>query len=269
MNNEKLTVKNGRTGKLLPYASCFFLLSSFFILFLPASCDLYRYGSLEGADITDLLRPDDLNSAAAYQERLEFMSAVWYSHYAGIGRLDGYRIGKWKDFDEIMGTKVLLLPRMDPSRETYTDVSGSFTPGDEDYFVFYDSSVYGQQDDDKPVEPPDWDFGFQGIARAVNVFNHDTNRGAVIIEYLKGCAPAWDADIRDGQLPFFGIYYRVLSPDIVQLANAVDLAALYAGKKYYTEKATLQEAIDTNTVENEAEYISWGVVIPQDREPVK
>ena len=61
----------------------------------------------------------------------------------------------------------------------------------------------------------------------------------------------------------------MLSPDIVQLANAVDLAALYAGKKYYTEKATLQEAIDTNTVENEAEYISWGVVIPQDREPVR
>jgi len=50
------------------------------------------------------------------------------------------------------------------------------------------------------------------------------------------------------------------------MANAVDLAALYAGKPYYTEKGTLQEAIDANTVENEAEFISWGVVIPQDRE---
>jgi hypothetical protein len=46
----------------------------------------------------------------------------------------------------------------------------------------------------------------------------------------------------------------------------VDLAALYRGKKYYTETATLDEAVEKNTVENEAEFISWGVVIPQDRE---
>jgi hypothetical protein len=50
------------------------------------------------------------------------------------------------------------------------------------------------------------------------------------------------------------------------MANAVDLAAMYAGKPYYTEKATLDEAIAANSVENEAEFISWGVVIPQDRE---
>jgi hypothetical protein len=235
-------------------------------LLLPASCDLYQYGNLEGADITDILRPDDPESAAAFEELMDFMSAVWYSHYAGIGRLDGYRIGKWKDFDAIMGTKLALLPTMDPARETYTDTSGSFAPGDEDYFVFYDSSVYGQQDDEA-IEPPDWNFGFLGIVRAVNIFNHNTRRGSIIIEYVKGCAPTWSPDISKGQLPFFGIYYRALSPDIVQLANAVDLAALYAGKKYYTEKKTLQEAIETNTVENEAEFISWGVVIPQDREP--
>jgi hypothetical protein len=50
------------------------------------------------------------------------------------------------------------------------------------------------------------------------------------------------------------------------MANAVDLAARYAGEKYYTETATLKEAAALNTVENEAEFISWGVVIPQDRE---
>jgi hypothetical protein len=50
------------------------------------------------------------------------------------------------------------------------------------------------------------------------------------------------------------------------MANAVDLAALYTGKKYYTETTTLEEAIALNNVENEAEFISWGVVIPQDRE---
>jgi hypothetical protein len=167
-----------------------------------------------------------------------------------------------------MGRKTALLPGLDPTparRETYTDESGSFMPGPEDYFVFYDSSVYGQQDDDGPINTG-WDFGYLGIVRAVNLFNGDFNRGAVIIEYVKGCAPQWDRDIREGQLPFFGIYYRVLDRDIVQMANAVDLAALYAGKKYYTEKATLDEAIAYNTVENEAEFISWGVVIPQDRE---
>jgi hypothetical protein len=50
------------------------------------------------------------------------------------------------------------------------------------------------------------------------------------------------------------------------MANAVDLAALYAGKRYYTEKGTLAEAIAANSVENEAEFISWGNVTPQMRE---
>jgi hypothetical protein len=233
-----------------------------------SSCELYEYGMLGGADKTSLLKPGDSNSAATYEELLEFLSGVWYSHYAGIGRLDGYRIGKWKNFDAIMGKKTALLPGLDPDhakRETCTNESGSSVPDPEDYFVFYDSSVYGQKDDEDPINT-DWDSGFLGVVRAANLFNGDFNRGAVIIEYVKGCAPAWDQDIKDGQLPFFGIYYRVLSSDIVQMANAVDLAALYAGKKYYTEKATLQEAIDTNTVENEAEFIAWGVVIPQDRE---
>jgi hypothetical protein len=167
-----------------------------------------------------------------------------------------------------MGKKTALLPGLaadHAKRETYTNESGSFVPDPEDYFVFYDSSVYGQKDDEGPINTG-WNFGFLGVVRAANLFYGNFNRGSVIIEYVKGCAPTWDRDIRDGQLPFFGIYYRVIDSDTVQMANAVDLSALYAGRKYYTEKATLQEAIDTNTVENEAEFISWGVVIPQDRE---
>jgi hypothetical protein len=54
---------------------------------------------------------------------------------------------------------------------------------------------------------------------------------------------------------------------MIQMANAVDLAALYAGKKYYTETKTLDEAVELNSAENEAEFISWGVVIPQTKEP--
>jgi len=50
------------------------------------------------------------------------------------------------------------------------------------------------------------------------------------------------------------------------MANAVDLAAMYAGENYYTEQGTLNEAVKTFDVENEAEFISWGVVTPQNRD---
>jgi hypothetical protein len=200
---------------------------------------------------------------------MDFLSGVWYSHYAGIGRLDGYRIGKWKDFKRLVveSGKIALFPAFDPSNPE-TCAAGK-PPDDGDYFVFYDDTVYGEQEDGAGGNGG-WGegmvFRFMGIVRAVNIFNGNPDRGAVIIEYLKGCAPAWDDDIKDGRRPFFGIYYRALKPDIVQLANAVNLAALYNGEKYYTETASLDEAVLLNTVENEAEFIAWGVVIPQDRE---
>jgi hypothetical protein len=245
------------------------------ILFALAACDLYQYGKLGGADQTVPFFPGDPEFEALLSS-LSSPSGVWYSHYAGIGRLDGYRIGRWSDFDALVRDtgKTTLIPNMVNPPETYTaesggapGPSGGSVPGPGDYFVFYDSSVYGQADDNSPPAAGwEWNLGFCGIVRGINLFYGDQNRGALIIEYLKGCAPTWDADIKDGQLPFFGIYYRFLDPDIVQIANAVDLAALYNGEKYYTETATLQEAMDTNTVENEAEFIAWGVVIPQDRE---
>jgi hypothetical protein len=107
---------------------------------------------------------------------------------------------------------------------------------------------------------------YAGIVRAINIFNDDTGRGAIIIEYLDNACPTWDNDIAYGQRPFFGIFYRTLGPDTIQMANAVDLSALAAGRKYYTETATLEEAVAKNDVSNEAEFISWGVVLPQDRE---
>jgi hypothetical protein len=192
---------------------------------------------------------------------MDDLSGVWYSHWAGIGRLDGYRIGAWEDFDKLVTNAGKGSPNMAQPAITYT----GYTPKAGDYFVLYDSSVYGQKDDNSPADPG-WGFGFCGIVRAVNLFYGIQGRGALIIEYLEGCAPQWDRDIKDGQLPFFGVYYRVLEPDIVQMANAVDLEALYRGGKYYTEKATLEEAIASNGVENESEHIAWGVVIPQDRE---
>jgi hypothetical protein len=217
------------------------------------------YGRIGGADLTS-----SNGTPAEIGAIMDSMSGVWYSHYAGIGRLDGYRIGKWKDFDSIAGGKTALFPALE--KKTYTSESGSSTPGPDDYFVLYDDTVYGQEDDSSPPQAS-WGFSYCGIVRAVNVFNGDPGRGAIIIEYLKGCAPQWDDDIKNGQRPFFGMYYRKLSGDIIQMANAVDLAAMYKGEKYYTETATLGEAIAANTIENEAEFISWGVVIPQDREP--
>jgi hypothetical protein len=227
-----------------------------------ASCEMYKYGASGGADKTETLYP----KTPGFESLMASMSGVWYSHYAGVGRLDGYRIGKMRDFDALVvkSGKGAFFPEMTTPPATY----GSHPFTGDDYFVLYDDTVYGQRDDGTSGNNG-WDdliTRYIGIVRAVNIFNGDVDRGAVIIEYFTGCCPTWDADIAHGQRPFFGIYYRVLDRDTVQMANAVDLAALYDGKKYYTERRTLEEAVAYNTVENEAEFISWGVVIPQDRE---
>jgi hypothetical protein len=227
------------------------------------SCGLWDYGQIGGADKTDILAPGN----PGYEGVLDPLRGVWYSHYAGIGRLDGYRIGKMGDFGELMeeSGKLSLFPELARPLRTY----GGGVFNDEDYFLFYDDTVYGQGDDGSPPRES-WGFGYLGIIRRVNTFNGDPKRGAIIVEYLEGCAPRWLdrwPESAGGALPFFGIYYRELGRDTVQMANAVDLAALYAGEPYFTEKASLEEALGANTVENEAEFISWGVVIPQDREP--
>jgi hypothetical protein len=229
-----------------------------------AACDLYTYGMLGGADQTDELRPGN----QAFSELLSSFSGVWYSHYAGIGRLDGYRIMKWSDFLKDEGSKdraALLFPDFEPGVSKTYDTKA--LPDVDDYIVLYDDTVYGQADDEDSLQAS-WGFAYAGIARAINVFNGDRNRGAIIIEYLENCAPEWlnNWDVGGGKLPFFGIYYRVLDSDLIQMANAVDLAALYNGLPYHTETAKLDEAIEKNNVENEAEFISWGIVIPQNRE---
>jgi hypothetical protein len=186
-----------------------------------------------------------------------------------MGRLDGYRIGTGKAFAALIGEsgKGAWFPALSPPYTAYTGTA--FT--EEDYFVFYDDTVYGQGDDDTGGNGG-WDelvTRYIGMVRAINVFNGDPDRGALIIEYLKGCAPGWLdrwPESGSGGRPFFGIYYKVLDRERVQMANAVNLENLYAGKPYYTETKTLEEALARNTVENEAEFISWGVVIPQDRE---
>jgi len=245
-----------------------FVFIFFIASFLFWSCDIFYYGKLGGADQTGTYYPGE----TVFEERMNFMCGVWYSHYAGIGRLDGYRIRKWSDLTAADKAKAqsLFSGININSLKTY---SSKIVPQNGDYVLLYDDTVYGQSDDASAIDG-NWGFAYMGLVRAINIFNGNINRGAIIIEYFEETDPNWLWDpngyayqgLAKGEKPFFGIYYRVLSRDIVQIANAVDLAALYAGRHYYTERRTLDEAIDTNSVENEAEFISWGVVIPQDRE---
>jgi hypothetical protein len=230
------------------------------------SCD---HGQLGGADKTSTYFPGD----GRFEERMSFLSGLWYSHYAGIGWLDSYRIRRWDNFtgeDKAKAQALFTAININNPRAYSTKDS----PRDGDYVVLYDDTVYGQQDGASSSGGANRGFVYMGLVRAVNIFNDDINRGAVIIEYFEGADPKWLSDrngyayqgLEPGEKPFFGIYYRVLGPDVVQMANAIDLAALSLGYNYHTEKGTLAEAVEANGVENEAEFISWGVVIPQNRE---
>jgi hypothetical protein len=230
-----------------------------------AGCELYTYyGTLGGADRT---------VSADIEYILAPKAGVWYSHY-GRKRLDGYTIGKWKDVKALLGEEKIalfgrLFPAFDFDNPVFKKLAEPSPPvEDEDYFIFYDDTVYGEGEDGSGEGEGGWGFGYMGIVRAVNTFQNSEN-GAIIIEYLDGCYPEWlnrYVDIESEPLPFFGVYYRVLKPDVIQMANAVELANLFAGMPYHTETATLEEAVEKNNAENDGEFISWGVVIPQDRE---
>jgi hypothetical protein len=244
------------------------------ILVMAAGCEMYtNYGKLGGADKT---------VAADIETIMEPKVGVWYSHY-GKKRLDGYTIGKWKDVQALLGEEKIalvgrLFPEFDFEEPRFKPVQGAEeeegADGDapvvdgEDYFVFYDDTVYGEGEDGSGEGEGGWGFGYMGIVRTVNTFQ-DSENGAIIIEYFDGCYPQWSDTIIETPLPFFGIFYRVLEPDVIQMANAVVLENLFAGLPYHTETATLEEAIEKNCADNDGEFISWGVVIPQDREEMK
>jgi hypothetical protein len=187
--------------------------------------------------------------------------------------LDSYQIRKWSDLTTEDKEKArTLFPSIDIANiKTYATQD---TPEGNDYYIFlYDDTVFEPEPGD-PEEAGKGDFCYMGVVRAVNIFNNNINRGAIIIEYFEWAYPAWLSDPEDysyqglkpGEKPFFGIYFKVIDDNTVQMANAVNLAALYAGELYYTERKTLQEAVEYFDVENEAEFVSWGDVIPQERE---
>jgi hypothetical protein len=180
--------------------------------FLFFSCD-EPYGTLGEADKT---------VSAEMVAIIEPMCGLWYSHY-GAMRLDSYRIGKWENFEAEIGGKKALFPGLTGH------VHDDYTIVPDDYYVFYDDTVYGQGESGSGNGG--WGFGYIGIVRAVNVFNNNPETGAIIIEYFDGGYPLWSEEVKNTPLPFFGIFYRVLTADCIQMANAVDLAALYAGEK--------------------------------------
>jgi hypothetical protein len=231
-------------------------------------CD--DHGQIGGADVTGTYYPGD----RIFDERLGFLSGLWNSRDPGIGLLDSYRIRKWGDLtdkDKVKARALFSGLNIDEPDNPKT-WSTKNTPQAGDYILLFDDTVYGQEDADSGNNE-NWGFCFMGVVRAINIFNNDKKRGAVIIEYLEGADPAWLSDpdgyayqgLKPGEKPFFGIYFKALDKNTVQMANAVDLAAMNAGKLYYTEKGTLQEAVKFFDVENEAEFISWGVVIPHSK----
>jgi hypothetical protein len=238
--------------------TCLTLFTFNFLLFI-CSCD---HGQLGGADRTDTYYPD----GELFNERLNFLSGEWYSRDPKIGLLDSYRIRKWSDLTDKDKIKAqALFPSLDITNpQTW---STKDTPQNNDYILLFDDTVYGQTDGDAGNNE-NWGFCFMGVVRAVNTFNNDKNRGAIIIEYFEGADPAWlsGQGLAPGKKPFFGVYFNVLDQSTVQMANPIDQTAMNNKKPYYTEQKTLQEAVAFFNVENEAEFIIWGVVIPQSRE---
>jgi hypothetical protein len=246
------------------------------LLFL--SCEAF-YGELGGADKTDTF-----DSPETIGERIDLWHDVWLSHY-GLRVTAGFTIGKWYEIETSMERQKLLLwinngfdpqnPRFlnengDPVNAIRLDEDSPYrcTAGticDEDYFIYYDDTWFSQNATNVPggVRGHSW----IGIVRAVNIFDKDPKRGSIIVEYLDGCFPDRTPFESGPQaLAFYGIYFRVITDDVIVFANPIDLAARINGWPYHTERATLGEAIGLNNVENDIEFINWGEELPFDRE---
>jgi len=99
----------------------------------------------------------------------------------------------------------------------------------------------------------DGDTNYKGEIRFVS--NYSTNSGVIIIEYTE--SPSYDGYNGNS---FFGIYYRNLKRDTVQLANAISPDHSSA-----PDTATLEEAVGKFTRLNMGSYVDWSVVQPQKR----
>ena len=99
----------------------------------------------------------------------------------------------------------------------------------------------------------DGDTNYKGEIRFVS--NYRADSGVIIIEYTE--SPTYDGHNGNS---FFGVYYRNLKYDTVQIANAIDPDGVSS-----PDTATLEEAIGKFTRLNMGNYVNWGVVQPQRR----
>ena len=89
------------------------------------------------------------------------------------------------------------------------------------------------------------------------VSNYSTNSGVIIIEYIDKERPKYAGYNGNS---FFGIYYRNLKNNTVQLANAINLSDYSA-----PDTATLEEAIAKFTRLKMGSYVDWSAVQHQSR----
>ena len=104
------------------------------------------------------------------------------------------------------------------------------------------------------------EYGYGGGESAYNfksnirfVSNFSANSGVIIIEYID--PPSYE---KHNGNSFSAIYYRNLTNNTVQLANAINLADHASA-----DTATLEEAIGRFTRLRMGNYVNWSVVQPQ------
>ena len=242
------------------------------------SCESF-YGDIGGADKTDTF-----DTPETIAERIGLWHDTWLAHY-GMRTTAGFTIGKWYEIETAIERQKLQLwinrgfdpkhPRFlngdgDPVNAAALEADSPYRCGagticGEDYFLYYDDTWFSQNSANSSGSA--LGQSWIGIVRAVNIFDNDPKRGAVIVEYLDGCFPdraPFKAGLR--ALSFYGVYFRAVTVDTIMFANPIDLAARINGMSYHTERATLGEAIALNNVENDIEFIDWGEELPFDRE---
>jgi len=96
---------------------------------------------------------------------------------------------------------------------------------------------------------------YKGNIRFVS--NYSSTSGVIIIEYIDGEQPVYS---KYNGNPFFGIYYRSLKNNTVQLANAINLNDVSS-----PDTVTLDEAVEKFTRLAMGNFVDWGVVQPQSR----
>jgi len=99
---------------------------------------------------------------------------------------------------------------------------------------------------------------YKGNIRFVS--NYSSTSGVIIIEYTEAPNYSNGYGVYNGK-PFFGIYYRNLKNNTVQLANSTNLGDNTGSP----DTATLEEAVAKFTRLNLVNYVDWSRVNPQSR----